>query len=390
LTFFFRDVELADCFFGKKSCVSSEICGQLKLKNQIVTCANQNKMLSSNKIEPGKTVASREFEKNILENLDVGIIVANASDMRLIYINKTGRAILSDGKQKPERKLLHSFQDFILKETGDDKKPRSRTLRLKDKVIGFTVYTVSTTQLCVIFRDITEKERMESVAQVSNLMENLGFIFAGIQHEIANPVNCLKMAITVLKAGITKFDQVKIESYLDRMLEDIGRVEYLLRSFKNFNMFEEPEIQPLEINAFTQRILHIMSQNFADYGVVVATKIRPDSLWVQADPRFIHHIFLNILTNACHALEGRTEPKIMIKGSHRAGLVRLSIEDNGCGMTREQRKNLFRPFYTTKPKGTGLGLVITRRLLSGINGSINIDSRYDIGTKVILHLPQSV
>lgn len=346
-------------------------------------------MLSSNRTEPGKIVTSASFERNILENLDVGIIVANASDMQIIYLNKTGRIILSDGKKKPEKRLLRIFQDSVFKEMGEGKKSSSRTIRLKDRVVGFTVYTVSPTQLCIIFRDITEKERMESIAQISNLMENLGFIFAGIQHEIANPINCLKMAITVLKAGITKFDQAKIESYLDRMLEDIGRVEYLLRSFKNFNMFEEPEIQPLEINSFMQRILHIMNQNFADYGVVVATKIRPDSLWIQADPRFIHHIFLNILTNACHALEGRTEPRIMIKGSHRAGLVRISIEDNGCGMTREQKKNLFRPFFTTKPKGTGLGLVITKRLLSGINGTIEVDSRHEIGTTVILHLQKS-
>jgi len=86
-------------------------------------------------------------------------------------------------------------------------------------------------------------------------------------------------------------------------------------------------------------------------------------------------------------LENQEEPKIVITVSPSPGFVQFQATDNGCGMQVSEQNNLFRPFYTSKPKGTGLGLVIVKKMLAKMNGTIKIQSRKNEGTTVTMTLP---
>ena len=113
----------------------------------------------------------------------------------------------------------------------------------------------------------------------------------------------------------------------------------------------------------------------------------PPGRFVHIDSRALNQALLNILANAVDSLEGRSSPQINITSKVKDKFVLLEIKDNGCGMSAEQQKSLFRPFYTSKSQGNGLGLVITQKLLAKMNASICIHSSEGVGTAVEIVFP---
>ena len=96
------------------------------------------------------------------------------------------------------------------------------------------------------------------------------------------------------------------------------------------------------------------------------------------------------MTNASDSLEGREDPRIALSVWNLAGMVNIRIEDNGCGMTEDQQEDLFKPFYTNKAKGTGLGLVIAKKMLTKMKGFIEVVSEKNKGTIVDLFIPEGI
>jgi signal transduction histidine kinase len=113
---------------------------------------------------------------------------------------------------------------------------------------------------------------------------------------------------------------------------------------------------------------------------------RSDRLY--ADPRALQQVLLNLITNAIDAVRERDHPKVVIRISVTDGIVRIAVEDNGCGIPADKLKDMFKPFYTTKPTGTGLGLVIVKKMIIRMNGTIEIESSKDVGTVVTISLPE--
>jgi C4-dicarboxylate-specific signal transduction histidine kinase len=109
---------------------------------------------------------------------------------------------------------------------------------------------------------------------------------------------------------------------------------------------------------------------------------------VRADPQALQQVLLNVLNNASEAVNGRRDPKITVEVSRAGGMIRFHVADNGCGIAEDRMKNLFKPFYTTKEHGTGLGLVIVKKMLARMNGTIYIESRKDEGTSVDIELAE--
>ena len=181
-----------------------------------------------------------------------------------------------------------------------------------------------------------------------------------------------------------------MEGYLDRALSELSRVGYLLRTLKTYNMYERPHLQTLELKRFLEQFLSVVGEDFRERGIDLNVSVEPDAEACQADPRALQQVLLNFLTNAADALQGRQGPVIAIRVLRRTAWSGIQVEDNGCGMTEEEQRALFKPFYTTKAKGTGLGLVIVKKMLTMMNGTIRIVSRKDSGTIVNVELPDGV
>ncbi len=325
----------------------------------------------------------------LLEHIDIGILVLDLKLKVIDYCNAAFFEVLRD------EQLCRSYQglyDLFVRniESLDDFDLAGRVshqVTHQGRLYGHSVYKAASSYRCIFVRDITEKNRLESIAQAVNAMDNIGFIFSGIRHEIGNPLNSLKMALSVLKQNSENISTSMLQEYVDRGLVDIGRIEYLLKSLRTFTMYEKVALNDLHLVEFMGKFISLLERDCFSHGIRIKTQIPIDLAWVRIDERALHQALLNIFNNAADALKGEDAPEIVIRAEVREQLVWLIIADNGCGISPEQQQHLFQPFNTSKADGNGLGLVITRKLLAMMNSSIEIESQPGNGTTVIIGLP---
>ncbi len=243
------------------------------------------------------------------------------------------------------------------------------------------------TDMVVAVRDVTEQKRLRSIAEAVNTMENIGYVFSGIRHEIGNALTSIKMAIGILSKNWDNYPKETIVRVIEMAAKEVSRMEDLLRSLKNFSMYESLKPEEVEVNQFLEKIRLLAAEDFRKRGIAIETRMHPEPITARLDPRALQQVLLNLLANASDALGGRSDGRILITSSRDNGTVEIAVEDNGCGIAPDQMKNLFKPFHTSKPSGTGLGLVISKNIMVKMQGEIDVESRFRQGTRVVLRLP---
>jgi C4-dicarboxylate-specific signal transduction histidine kinase len=240
------------------------------------------------------------------------------------------------------------------------------------------------------FRDVTEHRRLQSIAEAVNTSNNIGFAFSGIRHELGNPVNAVKTTLTVLRRQLEQLPLEKVAQYVDRALTDVSRMEYLLRFLKSYNQFERPAVEAVEVCPFFERLRVLLQQSVQLHGVELDCTCHSERLFVRADPRALQQVILNLVTNAVDALAGGADPRVTVSARDGGRYAILEVADNGKGMSAAVRQNLFKPFFTSKPRGTGLGLVIVKKMLAKMGGTIDVSSVEGEGTRVVVSLEKEV
>ncbi len=244
------------------------------------------------------------------------------------------------------------------------------------------------TNQVIIKRNITEKKRLESIVEAANLMDNIGFIFSSIRHELGNPINSIKVSLSVLDSNLESYDKNDIKRFIGRSLTDIGRVEYLLKTLKNFSIFERPIIEKTDVTALLDKFIPLVATELQQKDIQFIANIPQEPLFGMIDPRAFQQVLLNLIANAADALGDTPQKTISLSMLMKEnGQLNIIIGDNGCGISSEEQANLFKPFFTTKPHGTGLGLVIVKKMLIKMNCSIHVHSKNKLGTKVLIVIP---
>lgn len=325
---------------------------------------------------------------NVMDYLDVGIIVLDLLENRVVYHNAGAIALLKEEVDPDDCAAIGRL--LLPQEEGRPKiegLEGQQTTLFGNRMMGYSVYIIAARTCFILMRDITETMRLMSIAEAVNTMDNIGYTFSGIRHEIGNPINSIKMTMSVLRRNLDRFPSEVVYEYIDRTISEIGRVEYLLQSLKNFSMFEVPEIKPLELLDFLKQFIQLVRSGMDREAIGLHLDMPTGPAWVAADARALQQVMLNLLANATAAVDGRPDPLIAISVQGCSKYVTLKVQDNGCGISREDQQHLFKPFYTTKVTGTGLGLVITRKLLAQMGCSIEIFSNEGSGTTVSIFLP---
>lgn len=327
---------------------------------------------------------------SIMETIDLGIVILGVKNHELLFKNKFATEIFQQNQNLLE---YHNLLSLLL--TEFDNKPedavfgKNYTLRFKNRLLGYTPYMIADSYIWIIIRDITERSRLESIAEAVNSMDNISYVFSGIRHELGNPINSIKMTLSVLKRNLSEYSPTAVEKFVDRAMTEISRVEFLLQALKSFSIFENPEIQDVKIDDFLTRFIALVSNDLRESGISVSKNVESKVTTLSADPRLLHQVMLNLITNASDALSGKEHRKIGIRVARQDGLIAIIVEDNGCGMSEEAQANLFKPFYTTKTRGTGLGLMITLKMVTLMKGNMEIKSAKDRGTRVTVIIPES-
>jgi len=335
--------------------------------------------------------------KTILESMSEGIL--ELYHQRIIYSNTTAAVLLGYTTEKLLGVYLPDLFDQNIKPIIKSalSSPTDKPLEMnennsfelhgkhlmirKQQLIGKPSSTI------VIIEDLTERKRMESIAAAANLMDNCGYIVLGIRHELANPLNSIKMALTVLKKNLAAYTRETIEEFVDRSLIETSRIEYLLKTLKNFNMYESPQIGKARLDHFINNFISLVKEDFENKGIEIKKITAPDIKWGYTDTRALHQVLLNLMANAADALSDRSDPLIIIDMRKVNDWIEIQVQDNGCGIPEEEQENLFKPFFTSKQQGAGLGLVIVTKMLAKMNSAIHIESRPDVGTTVTVSIP---
>jgi signal transduction histidine kinase len=325
----------------------------------------------------------------IMETIDLGIVILGVKEKEIIFKNKFASDLLQN---KDDNLGYGALLPLLLSEYG--KVPTSEiigktyTLWYKNRLLGYTPYMISDRFIWIIIRDITERSRLESIAEAVNSMQNISYIFSGIRHELGNPINSIKMTLSVLKKNLNDYSTNAVEKFVDRAMTEISRVEFLLQALKSFSIFENPNIQNIILEEFLIRFISLVSNDLSQSGIKISKLIVPPVEKISADPRLLHQVMLNLITNASDALNNCENQNIFIRAEKKDGFVAITVEDNGCGMSEEEQTNLFKPFYTTKKQGTGLGLMITLKMVTLMKGNMEIKSLKDVGTKATVFIPE--
>jgi PAS domain S-box-containing protein len=267
---------------------------------------------------------------------------------------------------------------------------RKNNTQYEEEMLLSPVYTKDgrVANRVLVKRDITEDKRLESIAEAANLMENIGFVFSSIRHELGNPINSIKVSLSVLESNLETYDTEAVIRFIHRSLSDIGRVEYLLKTLRNFSIFERPEVKATNMQSLLKKLIQLTEKDLAKQYVMLAIQQPDDSLIGMLDPRAFLQVLLNLTTNAVAALNGINDKIITISLKQKQDTqISFIFEDNGCGMDDETARNLFRPFFTTKAEGTGLGLVIVKKMLSKMDCSITASSEKGKGTRMEIIIP---
>jgi signal transduction histidine kinase len=326
---------------------------------------------------------------DILDKLDVGIIEVELRSRRLCHSNRAATEILGNDDEISYERLCELFylEQGIAESSVDDQ----RMIRHAGRLIGYSFYPGPGEIVWIIFRDVTERFRLRKIAEEVALLNNISYAFHGIAHELGNPVNSMKVALQVLQRNLDTFAKEDIKVYVDQVVNEIARIEWILRSLRTFNTLEDLQLQPVDMKGFVTSFSRVVAKDVESRGVNAQFHCLGDDLLVVGDPSALQQALINVFSNAIDALVDRNEPTLTMDV---VGLddtrVLIRVTDNGCGIAEAQKAELFMPFASTKRRGTGLGLVIVKKLVTGMKGTIEISSVEGDGTTVEIVLPRRV
>ncbi len=348
----------------------------------------------------------KEFLENILESLSHPFYVVDVNDFTISIANSAanfggitnkstcyelihGRADPCDSREHYciIQEIKNTCKSATVEHLHYDANGKASVV----EVHGYPIFGEKGELTQVIFYslDISERKRLESIAAAQNLMDNIGYIFSGIRHEIGNPINSLKTCLSLLEKQIDSLSTEKVRELVRDATAENARVEYLLNSLKNFSFFEHPQIERVDLVEFMQMFQPLIKEDLDRKAIAFEMEIPSEPCLGWIDSRALHHVLLNLLANAVDATERTDHPRLVISVRKGFRLIHVEFSDNGHGMSEQEQADLFKPFHTTKPKGTGLGLVMVNKMLSKMNCLIQVSSREGFGTTVIISIPEA-
>ena len=300
----------------------------------------------------------------------------SAATGMLIYQERKSWRLLRDlrsaiGKIAPNYARLTAGTDPLTSTEGLDKEIRTLTERWTDFC-----------QSCQRVHD-TEMLHAEHLATIGELA-------AGLAHEIRNPLAGIAGAIEIITKDFPK-DHPDRE-VLEDLRQEVRRIEKTLNDLLVYARPKPPQFGRADIKETIVRTLQLARQQTGTRQVDFSIQISPSLPRFQADSEQLHQVLLNLVLNGIQAID--KEGKITIEanlrsadGPSQTGSVEIAVTDTGPGIPPEHLERIFRPFYTTKRGGTGLGLSLCRRIIAAHGGTLTAESELKKGSRFIIRIP---
>lgn len=285
------------------------------------------------------------------------------------------------------KSLKFEATDFITKPISDDALEIAMK-RAKERIWMRAKLREYTENLEELVREkskkLIEAERLAAVGQT----------VGGLAHAIKNITGGLKGGIFVVEKGIELDNKKYLLQGWEIVKDNVDKVKNLAMDLLGYGREREPDYRLCDPNRPAKEVFDLMLSRANEYGVTLKAHLDealPDT-WL--DPEGIHRSLLNLMTNAidaCEDVKSFNKPgEVVLRSLRPEGwAVEYQVVDNGCGMDEETREKIFKSFFSTKgTRGTGLGLMITRKIIDEHGGVIEVESEKGRGTSFIIRLPE--
>ena len=239
----------------------------------------------------------------------------------------------------------------------------------------------------MLIRDVTETRKRTEEQIESERMNAFTMLAAGVAHELGNPLNSLTIHLQLLERRLKKMGAKgePLREHLDVASGEIKRLDSIITQFLAAIRPTKPQLSRGNLRELILECVKVLQPEIERAKVRVNLDVRADLPEMPIDSAQMKQAFHNLVRNACQAMPQGGE--LTIRGTFTDYEVRLDFEDTGKGINPAQMGKLFQPFATTRVGGTGLGLLIVRRILREHGGEIDIESREGKGTRITLWLP---
>ncbi|GKU77957.1 ATP-binding protein [Paenibacillus sp. L3-i20] len=233
----------------------------------------------------------------------------------------------------------------------------------------------------VIIRDISERRKNEELLLNAEKLSIAGQLAAGIAHEIRNPLTSLKGFMQLMSTG-----RIHNSRYYAIMNSELVRIESIISELLMLSKPQVYEYIHIDLCQLMNGMIDELSSTAQLYNVKLVQNTYNHPVWVEGVENQLKQVFINVMKNAIESMEegGTVHIKLSMEENN---LISVTIQDEGSGIPEEQLTRIGQPFYTTKDKGTGLGLMVTYKIIDNHKGSIEAESELGVGTTFTIRLP---
>ena len=240
----------------------------------------------------------------------------------------------------------------------------------------------------MILRDITESRRTAQQTIESERLNALTLLAAGVAHEIGNPLNSLHIHLQLMERkaqGLDHDAKAELQQSIDVARSEVRRLDSIVTQFLRAVRPSHPRLHPENVNTIVEEAVRFFTPEVQDRDMVVEQELRADLPLLQLDREQMKQAFYNVIKNSLEAM--RRHGTLRIRTDLDDTYVMVSFIDTGSGMSAENLSHVFEPYFTTKPSGTGLGLLIVRRIVREHGGELSIESSQGKGLTLTIRLP---
>lgn len=364
----------------------------------------------------------RSFLETLFNTIEDGVLVVDEHG-RVIYFNQAVTRLI--GLQHSEEeihitKILpevdwqqisrtdHNGGAHVTRHEFEVHYPRPRFLRLYAAPLDGIA--TGSSGVALILQDATEARQKTFEAIESERVQALTLLAASVAHEIGNPLNALHIHLQLMEREVKKLkgdewqmarggkaaspvtrhpslsdSAKKLEQYLDVAKGEIHRLDYIVTQFLGAIRPAPLQLKLTSLNEVVEKTLELLRPEVENRGVTIKTKLARQLTATPIDATQIQQVLVNLVKNASQAMT--TGGTLTLQTGESSDGVWVSVADTGGGIPQEQINRIFEPFYTTKKKGTGLGLMIVQRIVRAHNGRIELESNVGKGTTFRVWLP---
>jgi len=343
------------------------------------------------------TQENLRFEE-VCENLEEGIVITDAKGYP-VFVNRRALDWIGDVRTAPKQPIWNQTQDptfaAFLKENVLTSKTRVvhdlRVLSPREMQLRITILPREQdekTSFLILLADITSRTEQEFEAAMLSRMESLVRLAGGIAHEIGNPLNAITIHLELLKkrlSGLPEDKRKEIADSLSDIQDETRRLDRTIRNFLKATRKPPLRFRLDNLNEVIDDALSFLKPQLDASKIIVRFSKDKGLPPFLLDRERLYYAFMNLIKNALEAMPSGGSVKIAL--THKQNCAAVTITDTGCGIAEKDLGRIFDIYYTTKPEGAGLGLMLVYDAVAEHGGRIEVASKLNKGTTFKILLP---